>query len=255
MTYTDPFGRRYRPTQPNRQARAVSASQAGPHSGSGQPTLEDYHRLSDAFVTLQKKMEEAQAQLAATQEVLRQQIKSAMDFQDQLGVANQQIDEISEKRDGALALAVEREEELAQLRIETNNYRARLEQRLNREADEKRLAVLNDMLSLADHLELAITYWDQNGGSEADGAFRGNLVATRDAFLDTLRRHGVVPQQPIGHLFDPELHEAVGHIASDEIPVDGVALVVRTGYTAHDQLLRPARVMISSGSATADMEN
>lgn len=239
MTYTDPFGRRYRPAQP--------ASVR--NGGSGQPTLEDYHRLSEAFQSLQKRLEETQAQMAATQEALRQQTKSAMDFQDQLGVAYRQVEQITQERDEALALADARQEELAHLRTETTSYRARLEQRMGREADEKRLAVLRDMLSLADHLELAITYWDQQAGADADISFRGNLVATRDAFLDTLRRHGVLPQQPVGQAFNPELHEALGHMASEEIAADHVAVVVRTGYTADEQLLRAARVMVSSGSA------
>lgn len=243
MTYMDPFGRRYHPAQPTQQVRGNA------RGGTGQPTLEDYHQLSDAFQSLQKMLEEAKAQMAATQEVLRQQIKSAMDFQDQLGVANRLLEQMTQERDDALTLVAERQEELAQLRIEINSYRARLEQRLGREADEKRLAVLRDMLPLADHLELAITYWDQNAGPDGDAGFRGNLVATRDAFLDTLRRHGVQPQQPVGEAFDPALHEATGQIVSEETPADRVALVVRTGYTADDQLLRPARVMLSSGSA------
>ena len=243
MTYTDPFGRRYRPSQP-----------ATVRNGSGgQPTLEDYHRLSEAFQSLQKRLEESQAQITATQEALRQQTKSAMDFQDQLGVAYQQVEQLSQERDNALALAGERQEELTQLRVETASYRTRLEQRMGREADEKRLAVLRDMLSLADHLELAITYWDQQAETDTDDdtatGFRGNLVATRDAFLDTLRRHGVQPQQPVGEVFNPEIHEALGHMASEEIAADRVAVVVRTGYTADEQLLRPARVMVSSGSA------
>ncbi len=239
MTYTDPFGRRYRPAQ----------AASGRNGGGGQPTLEDFHRLSEAFQSLQKRLEESQAQIAATQEALRQQIKSAMDFQDQLGVAYRQIEQITQERDEALGLVDARQEELAQLRVETTSYRARLEQRMGREADEKRLAVLRDMLSLADHLDLAINYWDQQAGADADATFRGNLVATRDAFLDTLRRHGVLPQQPVGQAFNPELHEALGQIASEEIPADHVALVVRAGYSAGEQLLRPARVMVSSGSA------
>jgi len=246
MTYTDPFGRRYRPAQADQQARSNAQYRNG---NSGQPTLEDFHRLSEAFQSLQKRLEESQAQIAATQEALRQQTKSAMDFQDQLGVAYRQIEQLSQERDEAQSLADGRLEELAELRTETTSYRARLEQRLGREADEKRLAVLRDMLSLADHLDLAINYWDQQAGEKTDASFRGNLVATRDAFLDTLRRHGVQPQQPVGEAFNPELHEALGRMASEDIATDRVALVVRTGYTADEQLLRPARVMVSSGSA------
>ena len=249
MTYLDPFGRRYRSIQSNRQARANMQYQAGARGGSDQPTLEDYRQLSEAYQSLQKKMEEMNAQLEATQEAVRQQTKSAMDFQDHLKVANQRIDQLTQERDDALALAAERQKELAQLRMETTNYRTRLEQRLAREADEKRLAVLHDMLALGDHLDMAVAYWDQKAGPDADAAFRANLVATRDAFLETLRRHGVQVMRPLSEVFDPELHEAVGQIESQETPADRIARVVRTGYTVDDQLLRPARVMVSSGPA------
>ncbi len=250
MTYSDPFGRRYRPAQPSQQAKANTHYQANPRSGGGPPTLEDFHRLSEAYQSIQAQWQESQAQLEATQEALRQQTKSAMDFQDQLKLAYQQLEQMTQERDEANAVALARQNEATELRIETTNYRTRLEQRLGREADEKRLVVLRDMLSLADHLELAITYWDQNAGSESDIGFRSNLVAIRDAFLDTLRRHGVQPQQPVGEIFHPEQHEALGQIVSGEIPVDRVALVVRTGYTADEQLLRPARVMVSSGAVS-----
>lgn len=241
MTYMDPFGRRYRANPNNRQATA--------RPGGGPPTLEDYHQLSEAFHLLQKKMEETQAQLEAAQEALRQQVKSAMDFQDHLKVANQALEEVTRERDDAVAGLAERQEELAQLRLETANYRSRLEQRLAREADEKRIALLRDVLTLGDHLELAIGYWDQHAGADGEGGFRGNLVATRNAFFETLRRHGVQPQQPVGEPFNPELHEAVGQIPSQEIAADCVVHVVQTGYTLDNQLLRPARVMISSGAA------
>jgi len=246
MTYMDPFGRRYRPAQADRQTRENAQHQASPR-GTGQPTLEDFHQLSEAYQALQKKLDETNAQAEATQEVLRQQIKSAMDFQDQLGVANQQLEQLTQERDDSLAVTAELQGELVQMQVETSNYRTRLEQRLNREADEKRLVVLRDMLSLADHLELAIAYWDQNAGPDGDTAFRGNLVATRDAFLDTLRRHGVQPQQPLGEPFNPELHEAVGEVTSEDVAAERVASVIQTGYTADEQLLRPARVLISSG--------
>lgn len=248
MTYMDPFGRRYRPAQPDRQNRA-NAQYQNAAGGGGPPTLEDYHRLSEAFQSLQKLVEESKSHLEATKEALRQQTKSAMDFQDQLKLAHQQIEALEAERDEAQKVAAAHQEELMALRVETTNYRARLEQRLEREADEKRLAVLRDMLDLADHLDLAISYWDQNRTAGSEEGFRDNLAATRNAFLETLRRHGVHPQEPVGTPFDPEQHEAVGQMPSEEVPVDAVAQVLRTGYTAQNQVLRPARVLVSSGPA------
>ena len=57
-----------------------------------------------------------------------------------------------------------------------------------------------------------------------------------------------------GQPFNPEVHEAVGQIPSQEVPEDHVAQVVRAGYVekeqgedGKDRLLRPARVLVSKG--------
>jgi molecular chaperone GrpE len=51
-----------------------------------------------------------------------------------------------------------------------------------------------------------------------------------------------------GHPFDPNFHEAVSHVESEEHP-DGVILnQLQRGYKMADRLLRPARVVVSKGS-------
>ncbi|RME60399.1 MAG: nucleotide exchange factor GrpE, partial [Caldilineae bacterium] len=121
--------------------------------------------------------------------------------------------------------------------------------RTAQQVDEERDNILRDMLSLADHLEMALQHWDQLQDPETQKDFRASLEATLAAFLDTLQRYGVQPMNPVGEPFDPNLHEAVGHVPSDGIPPDHVAQVVRTGYTVNGRLLRPARVLVSSGPA------
>jgi molecular chaperone GrpE len=81
--------------------------------------------------------------------------------------------------------------------------------------------------------------------------FVGNIDATRRAFLETLRRYGVERIEPTHQLFDPTRHEAIGQTPSVDVPADHVALVTQAGYAEGDRILRPARVIVSSGPATA----
>jgi molecular chaperone GrpE len=143
------------------------------------------------------------------------------------------------------------QERYARLQAELNNVRKRWEQRAANRIDEERNRLLLDMLPLADHLELALRHANgtESDGSEpiaADEQFIANIRATLDAFLNTLKRYNVEPIDANGAEFDPNVHEAVGRVAS-EAPADHVAEVVQTGYVSGDKLLRPARVLVSGG--------
>ena len=109
------------------------------------------------------------------------------------------------------------------------------------------------MLPLADHLEMALEHVSsQFGGSVAtisgvDEAFVGNIRATLSASMTTLQRYGVEPISAFEQPFDPAIHEAVGQTSSKTIPADHVVEVIQTGYRDGEKLLRPARVIVSSG--------
>jgi molecular chaperone GrpE len=61
----------------------------------------------------------------------------------------------------------------------------------------------------------------------------------------TLAGHGMEIIDPIGHPFDPELHEAVMTEAASSKDEDHVvARVFQVGYLFNGQLLRPARVVV-----------
>jgi len=134
------------------------------------------------------------------------------------------------------------------LQADLDNLRRRLEQRSNAEVAENRRQILADMLPLADHLDLALQHLPQTEDPQVRN-FIANIEATRRAFLETLRRYGVDRIEPLHEPFDPGRHEAVGATSSESVPADHVVSVVQAGYSEGDRLIRPARVLISSGSA------
>ena len=151
------------------------------------------------------------------------------------------------------AKAAENEEEASwqerylRLQAELENLRRRLEQRAAAESADNRRRILADMLPLADHLDLALQHRPQMDDVQVAN-FIGNIDATRRAFLETLRRYGVERIEPQNEMFDPNRHEAIGQAPSPEVPADHVAQVVQAGYADGERILRPARVLVSTGA-------
>ena len=72
------------------------------------------------------------------------------------------------------------------------------------------------------------------------------VQATLRLFIQTLERFGVRRIEALGRRFDPHLHEAVMAVDDRSQPPGAVVQVVDEGYTIHNRLLRPARVVVTS---------
>ena len=120
-----------------------------------------------------------------------------------------------------------------------------------REKDELRTAatgrVLEDIFPVLDTLAMAINAARQPNAevkSLADGV---EMVLSQ--LRTALANHGLKEINPVGQPFDPHQHEAISHQPSKNVKEEHVLEVVRTGYSLNGRLLRPASVVVSSGSA------
>jgi len=57
--------------------------------------------------------------------------------------------------------------------------------------------------------------------------------------------HGLKIIDPTGEAFDPEKHEAMTMLTSDQFDENTVLDVLEKGYQLHDRLIRPAKVVVS----------
>jgi molecular chaperone GrpE len=123
--------------------------------------------------------------------------------------------------------------------------------RMVREKDELRTAatgrVLEDIFPVLDTLGLAI-----NAAKQPNAELK-SLVNGVEMVLSQLRtalsNHGLKEISPMGQPFDPHQHEAISHQPSKDVKSEHVMEVVRTGYLLNGRLLRPASVVVSSGSS------
>jgi molecular chaperone GrpE len=138
---------------------------------------------------------------------------------------------------------------LQRLAADFSNYQKRMQRRLEEEKREAVREFLRDLLPVIDNFERALAAADE-GGDPA--SFHQGVRLVHDQLIEALSRHGVEPIDAAGRRFDPEHHEAVAHVPSEEHPSGHVIDEVQRGYRHGDLTLRPSRVAVSRGPADGD---
>lgn len=124
-------------------------------------------------------------------------------------------------------------------------------------ADAKTYAVTGfarDMVGAADNLYRALTSLPADIRLSADPAVQAmvdGVELTERDLIKTLERHGVKKIDPMGHKFDPNLHQAMFEAPDAVIAKGAVMQVVQTGFSIGERVLRPALVGVSTGQIAA----
>src|SRR5207244_12750414 len=106
-------------------------------------------------------------------------------------------------------------------------------------------SLLQRLVSILDNFELGLAAAKAEG--EQSPVYCG-MVLVQKQLNDLLEENGLQPIEAEGKKFDPNQHEAIAHEPSDQV-LEGIVLrQTRRGYRFKDRLLRPAKVIVSSGS-------
>jgi len=107
-------------------------------------------------------------------------------------------------------------------------------------------SLLQRLVAIIDNFELGLAAAKEQG---QQSAIYSGMVLVQKQLNDLLGENGLQPIEAEGKPFDPNLHEAIAHEPSDQVPEETVLRQVRRGYRIKDRLLRPAKVVVSSGPA------
>lgn len=124
---------------------------------------------------------------------------------------------------------------------EFDNYRKRVERERREQADRAVVSILEDLLSVVDDFDLALTV----DAGESGAAYKKGVEMIHAKLQDLLRKQGVKPIEALGQDFDPNRHEAVMQEPADGRRDNEVTAVLRKGYTLNDRLLRAASVKVA----------
>ncbi|WP_120522477.1 nucleotide exchange factor GrpE [Arthrobacter celericrescens] len=136
----------------------------------------------------------------------------------------------------AAAEATELRNDLLRLQAEYVNYRKRVERDRAVAGEMAVIGVLNSLLPVLDDIDAA----RQHGDLE-DGPF----AAIAAKLENSLKTYGLERIDATGVEFDPTIHEALIQQPGQDIEVDTVSQVLRSGYRSKERVLRAAQVIVS----------
>lgn len=123
------------------------------------------------------------------------------------------------------------------------NFRKRIE----REKSDLRSTImgqtLTKFLSVVDDFDRAI---EATPDDVAENGWVTGFQLIHKKFHDLLTQLEVTELNPVGELFDPNLHEAIGSVDSDEHESGTVVEVLQKGYAMNDKCLRVAMVRVAN---------
>jgi|FaiFalFF_MnMetaG_3_1042247.scaffolds.fasta_scaffold02674_2 molecular chaperone GrpE len=143
--------------------------------------------------------------------------------------------------------AMERElEEQRNLYLRTladfQNYRRRQQDEMERGRLRLLEALMEELLPILDNFERALQAAEAT--RELEPLLEGVRLTERQ-IKALLARYDIHPIEAVGQPFDPNLHEAIQRIETDEYE-DGVIIdEVERGYRIGERVLRPSRVIVA----------
>jgi molecular chaperone GrpE len=112
-----------------------------------------------------------------------------------------------------------------------------------------KIEVARELLSVVDHFELALEHSGIDSiaalANKEDNATEAGWAMTFRDLHDALKRIGVEILDPKGEKFDPMAHEALSTMPAEGVESGTVVEVMQKGYRLGEQLIRPARVVVS----------
>ncbi|MDF2626602.1 MAG: heat-shock protein [Symbiobacteriaceae bacterium] len=149
--------------------------------------------------------------------------------------------ELMQELDEAKARAAELENRLLRAHAEFENYRRRVQREKEDLAVYANQKLVLNLLPVLDNLDRALG----TPAAPGDEKLRQGVELTARSFRDILAKEGVTVIEAVGKPFDPNFHEAVMTVESDEHDDETVMSEFQKGYQLGDRVIRPSMVQVS----------
>jgi len=141
-------------------------------------------------------------------------------------------------------------ERLLRTAAEAENTKKRLQTEYQRQIQFANETILEAMVPVLDSLEAAIKSGSQHTEttetSHTVTTFNEGVQLVHKQLLDSLKTHGLLPIEAIGETFNPNQHEAILAVPSNQ-PEGHVVEEFRRGYMLPPRELRASQVVVAQG--------
>lgn len=141
------------------------------------------------------------------------------------------------------------EDKLLRTVAEFENYKKRLARQYDDMVRSANDSLIMEFLEVIDNFERALNHDDNNTTLEA---FRKGTELIFNQMLNLLTKYDITPIEAVGQPFDPNLHDAMLQINTDEFDEGIVAVEMARGYRQGPRVIRHSRVGVSTGKKKED---
>jgi molecular chaperone GrpE len=142
-------------------------------------------------------------------------------------------------RDKLAAEKADLYDRLLRKQAEFDNFRKRVERERSDFLQFAGMDLARELLPVLDDFERALKV------ACADQNYSKGIELIYQRLSDILKKMGVEPIEAAGRKFDPNLHEAVVRVPTDEVEDETVLEELQRGYNFKGKLLRPAMVRVA----------
>ena len=158
-------------------------------------------------------------------------------------VSDDPIEVLKTELQAAQIEAVEAREDMLRMKADVENLRKRLVREHEKSRRRTLERFMNDLLPVRDSLERGLEAAEDPAASVV--ALKEGKQLIMKMLNKAMGDHGLQTIDPMGEAFNPEKHEAMTMLPSDQHDENTVIDVLEKGYQLHDRLIRPAKVVVS----------
>jgi molecular chaperone GrpE len=144
----------------------------------------------------------------------------------------------------ANAACEEMKQKYLRLQADFTNFKKRTAGEKLQISEVVKMDVLSEILPILDNFERALQV-PQEGASDDMKSFLDGYQMIYNQLITALQKEGLQKMEAVGKPFDPNYHQAVMRVPSDEYEDDVVVEVLQAGYLLGEKTLRPAMVKVA----------
>jgi molecular chaperone GrpE len=146
------------------------------------------------------------------------------------------------------AKADEHWDRLLRTRADLDNYKKRAARERQDAVRFANLSLVEKLIPALDSFDMALAAVGNPEGNHLE-SLKAGIAMVHTQLRSALAEAGLQEVDATRQVFDPNLHEAVSHVESSELPEGHVLQQLRKGYRLHERLIRPATVVVAKKPA------
>ena|SRR5437867_3726875 len=150
-----------------------------------------------------------------------------------------QLQAVTAERDRLAAEKAELYDQLLRKQAEFDNFRRRSERDRSEFMQFAAMDMVREILPVLDDFGRALKI------DTTDQSYARGIELIYQRLYDILKRLGLESIEALGRKFDPNIHQAVDRVETDDVPDQTIVEEYQRGYNFRGKLLRPAMVKVA----------